>query len=235
MASGPGASAAGSAGLGLELLLLGGGAGDASPPAAAGAPPAAASSSVATATWSSGAALTLRRLPLGADLLAPPPNWLRARLTPDGALAPPEALLGLPPDADYVVGVGGAPPAERRPLAHLHSAGDAPALGPASAPAPAAEAAAGAAYAEPPLPSQLPQSAPSPLPLLFDGGARLLPLADFLGQADFISTAASMKALFRAMVDPREPVSLALHRLGGTLLLDGDPAGAGAGAGAAGA
>ena len=75
----PGAAA----GLGLELLLLDAGDGEDEAASAASAPPPSSPStfSSTSSTWSSGAALTLRRLPLGVDLLAPPPNWLRARVT----------------------------------------------------------------------------------------------------------------------------------------------------------
>ena len=56
---------------------------------------------------------------------------------------------------------------------------------------------------------------------LFDGGSRLLPLANFIGQCNFLASANAMKFLLRAMIDKRLPVSLALHRIGGSLLLDG--------------
>lgn len=60
-------------------------------------------------------------------------------------------------------------------------------------------------------------------PLRFDSGACCISLADFCGRVDFVANAATMKRLFRLMVVPREEVSMAIHRVGGTLLLDGAP------------
>ncbi len=48
-------------------------------------------------------------------------------------------------------------------------------------------------------------------------------LEGFILSADVIGSTSAMRSVFRAAVDPNSPLSVTVHRLGPTLLLDGDP------------
>jgi hypothetical protein len=61
----------------------------------------------------------------------------------------------------------------------------------------------------------------SPLSTVAD--ARASTLEEFVMESDIIAPTSALRALFHAAIDPMVPLSMTVHRVGPSLLLDGDP------------